>query len=162
MAKNKLEAALAVADVTNINDSLAVLGQLETKIKQITETVFKTNGVINYSPGGNKSIDLKGDKTNMKVVDVREAFASVYARLKYLQESNDILGLENAPVPTIDGGSIEDWTHDCKLAVAFITNHKKIEKANKLREKLTSLMGEQEKKELAYKELAAFAQEMGE
>lgn len=147
MAKDKSTQIVTMNQNTNTVDVIKVLEEKITNMKKISETPYKTTGVITGFS------DIKSE-TNISTLI--KAYSSVSNREKAYDQSAIDLGLKTYPKFTDGGGGSEEWRHDIKLRIAIIQQREEEEKLIGYKERMSKFLSEQDQKEMLLKEMADY------
>ena len=148
MKSNKHNEETAVA-VVSIHDGIEAVNTQIKKLKHITESVYKTNGVMKGFPVNLCEQTDKGTLVTM--------LSSAQYKEKAYQEAADSLGFKTTPVFKCDGYAVSDWFEDIKLRFAIIDNKQTLDSLNTMKREWEELMDKEDKKTLLIKKMEKFA-----
>lgn len=141
----------ALALTTSVPDAIQVINEKIAALKHIQESVYLTSGKVNGAGG---QFDLK---IATSVPEIVRALSSVMARAAAEEKAYEALGIASYPLVKVDGGTVEEWTKDCKLRIAIIEQKETLDKLQELRSEWESLMDKEDKKAMLLKKMEEFA-----
>lgn len=144
---SKTKGTTALAKIDEVPEVLSILDQEIGKLKIISESVYKTSGVL----------DQFGDiKQETKVENLIRAYSSVKGREDSYYAAQKDLKVVSAPVFTVSGGTAADWKQDIMLRIDIITHKDKLDKLNEYKEKMSKFLSAEDQKAMLLKEMTDF------
>jgi hypothetical protein len=145
MSKAKVTTALAKLD--EVPEVLSLLDQEISKLKTISESVYKTGGTL----------DGFGDiKAETKIENLIRAYSSVRGRENAYNDAQKELGVASAPAFTVSGGNSADWKQDIQLRIDIITHKDKLDKLNEYKTRMSGFLSAEDQKSMLLKEMTDF------
>ncbi len=141
----KVQTSIALSKNDNILTSLDLLKKELSSLKTITESSYKTEGIISGT-----SIEIQKETQ----IDVLISLSSsVRARQNAYNEEINHLGLNEAPVFTIGNYTPDAIIHDVKLRLAVLKHTDRKKKLESLLEKGESFLTKEHQFELFQREI---------
>ena len=137
----------AIAKVEDVPQVLSLLDQEIGKLKTISDSVYKTTGIL----------EGFGDiKTETKLENLIRAFSSVKGRENAYNDAAKDLGLSTYPQFSISGGTAADWKQDILLRINIITHKDKFDKLTEYKDKMSKFLSAEDQKAMLLKEMTDY------
>ena len=144
--KQNNNTALTVSADINTIDALTLLDQRISNLKAVTESNYKTSGVIDGTPFAIKN--------ETKVENLIKAFSVIIGKSEMYGKAAKALGRKTYPAFVVGGGNVEDWKHDIELRLAIIEHADELATLNSYKEKMSKFLSEADQKAQLLKEMA--------
>lgn len=137
----------AIAKIEDVPQVLSLLDQEIAKLKTISESIYKTAGVL----------EGFGDlKQETKIENLIRAFSSVKGREKAYDDAAKHLGLTTYPAFSVSGGNTADWEQDIRLRIDIITHKDKLDKLTEYKDKMSKFLSADDQKAMLLKEMTDY------
>lgn len=151
MAKKEEKMDLVLGDDLTVPSVIEKLDEKLDSLKHITETKYRTSGVIEGVT------DIKKETSIETLV---RGLASIMVRKESYDRAAKELGLTTYPQYQIGGCSLEDWTHDIKFRIDVLTHKETTDKLKEYRDKMSKFLSEQDQKQMLLNEMSSFLKKL--
>lgn len=134
-------------ELTKVSDKIHLLDLKIKEMKDIETTKWLTPGKVTMQGG---VVDIRSETSIEKLV---MANANIIHSTQKMEESYKDLGIDEYPVPIVDGGNREDWKHDILLKIKIIGHKDFLDKLKSAKKRYEDLMDKEDKKALLDKEM---------
>lgn len=146
MSKNKQTETLALT-TTSVPSIIEKLEAEIKKLNHITDTVYKTTGVL----------DGFGDiKKETLIPNLIRAYSVVLAKESNYNNAAEDLGLTTYPAFEINGCTAAQWREDILLRIAIIEHKDKLDKLKSYKDRVAKFLSEEDQKAILLKEMEQF------
>jgi hypothetical protein len=137
---------------TKMQETLEVLNIKLAKVKNITESPYKTNGEFRFNPAytGNAAINIHKLTDLSLLIGI---LAAIQNHWKNYNNAAETLELATYPAFEWCGFSYEAWKHDIEIRKEIITQHETIKKLKTAKEKLQQFLTEEDRLAITLKEI---------
>lgn len=147
---SKKETGLTVK--TEVMKNLEAISQKLEAIKLVSETIYKTSGVVKWNPYRNSPDDINVHRCD-DVNTLIQLLAIIITDMNSYEAAVKDLGLTTYPAFVFSGYSYESWKHDIKIRIAQLNAKEQISKLNKAKSILESYMSHDDRLAMALKEI---------
>lgn len=145
--RKSTESTTLVATEGNVFTNLEIVKQKLSEIQKVTDSVYKTPGRVDNN---GITLDIKTEKN---VENLVAAYAGLKAKATAIENAYSDLGITTHKVVRVNDGTVEEWKSDIILRINIINNQEKLDKLNKIKDGLTSLMDNNQKAALLMAEV---------